>query len=235
MRSFLVCFLLATCIMQLATCPAAEARRWRVSPTMPQAASPLQQVKTGTPGYQSPGEQLLGARVDQLPNDAGKCFTSIYVAASPSARDVQVAGWFKTHRGLLRLREATHFNGMRSDNPLYLARHAQSVGNDFPCVTIQRPDGSLIAKVSGSNMPATADGLATLLARAIENCPRPRPKPEPVPTPQPTPEPAPLPDLLPDPTEPDVQPADDDAIQWAVVIGSFVLAAAGTLLYRATR
>lgn len=224
----LTILILATCTMQLATCPAEAARRWPVQPINQAAAD---EVKTGTPGYQSPAEQLLGARVTELPNDAGRCFTSVYISAQPSAREQQVAGWFAAHRGLQALAAQTHYNVMHADNPLYQVRHAKSVGDDFPCVTIQHPDGRLIAKVSGANMPATADGLATILAKRIEDC-RPRPKPTPTPTPVPQPQPV-LPDLLPDVTP---QPApEDEAVQWLVVVVLGLVAAGGTLWHKARR
>ena len=155
-------------------------------------------------------EQPAKERVIDLPEDGDAYHTTLVLATDwrtmPKQR--RLVAWFQADPRLASLRSQTHFHEYTERSPIYRARLARAVSS-VPCVMVQRSDGRVVFKASGSNLPPTSGVLADQIAASL--CPRPRPQPDVQPEPAPEPEPLPLPDVRP-------QPPAKPAFPWALLI-----------------
>jgi hypothetical protein len=143
--------------------------------------------------------------VVNLPQDQGKWYVSV-VGENTDPRYQQLVRWFQTDRDLQGLRAQTHYNEILTSTATYAERYKPNV-KGLPTVRVQDSESRVVYEASGNNLPFTAGGLYSAIAKAIiphargeRICPWNRP----CPTPGPTPEPAPAPDADPIPV-----PIDD--------------------------
>ena len=133
-----------------------------------------------------------------LPEDAEAMHVSMFVHDDWSQRPreramVALAG------NLADVQRVVHWHIYGENNPTYRSQLADKVPvTEFPVVMVQTKDGTVVAKVSGSNVPDDPKKLGRLIRRLREKRPyyllpwrRPDPKP--------SPNPAPGPDLTPVP------------------------------------
>jgi hypothetical protein len=162
---------------------------------------------------------LSEERVVSLPNDQGKWYISV-VGDSNDARYNEILGWFDNTPSLSNLRGQVHFCPVTTNTAIYTERYAPNV-KALPTVRMQKPDGTVVYEAAGNDIPMTAGGLNSALAKAVNAIRglRPvlpwrrdadnrlkkleRPQPQPQPKPDPTPEP------IDDGGTPDMEPAVD--------------------------
>lgn len=186
-------------------------------------------------------------RVVNPPNDQAKWFISV-VGEKDSAGYASVLNWFSVNDNLARLKDQVHFCQVLKGSSMYQARYARSQGEyairSFPCIRLQKPNGTVAYQVCGNAIPRSPDVLYRELGVAIQKhrdfaygaCPfgkcRPRPEPEPEPEPEPIPDPEPGP--IDDGGPPIVEPQPEDT-GVALVVGLVVvglLAGAGVGVVR---
>ncbi len=154
--------------------------------------------------------KIVTERVIDLPED-GRRWSSVFVWPKDKHADAdsrRLAAMFATTPRLQSLLAQTKTFNYTPDSEIYRERFASKAGGRVPQFWLVRPDpdnpstGTLIYKVSGSNMPASGDAMADEIAQMIRDkcgtagpCPRPNPNPNPNPSPDPN---EPIPDLRPD-------------------------------------
>ena len=100
-----------------------------------------------------------------------KLYLTLTTADPPTARDQQVAEWFRTDSRLVHFRVQTHFNWYTTANPHYRERLYKSYGSGVPIVTLQKPDGEILFHAhsgTGGRMPATSGELADMINAAVQ-------------------------------------------------------------------
>jgi hypothetical protein len=149
---------------------------------------------------------LAEERVVNLPQDAGRWYVSV-VGSPTGANYKQVLGWFNTDPGLKKLKSQVHFLPVTSDTVIYRERYQSNV-KGLPTVRMQKADGTVIYEAAGNNIPMTAAGLYSAMAKTAQSAqgifpllPWRRNMENRCPGPCPTP--------TPDPVIPPVEPPDD--------------------------
>lgn len=133
-----------------------------------------------------------GKRVAPIQDEA-KQYVTFFV---PSA-DHELVRWAQTNERLKTALKGFHFKVMTQDDPM-VSRYQIAT---YPAVTVQRADGVVVYKTSGTNVPNNPSALASYIEKC---CPWRQPAPEP------EPEPEPEPDVVPDTDPiPDTDPAPD--------------------------
>jgi len=174
-------------------------------------------------------EHLVGDRVVDLPEDGrGRgYFTTVFTSSNwrRNGRERAIVEWFHQDDRLSDLRRQIHWHHYTPGHRVW--SRFRTVVNRLPCVLVQDPDGYVIYKATGENVPLNADKLADEISRMLEKhlalrvhqqrligrwtpvrnvlraiCPK-RPSPQPAPTPSPV---CPGPDCPNEP--PDEAPAD---------------------------
>lgn len=105
-------------------------------------------------------------RVIDLPEDGNKWFTSLFLNDEwqNKPQESMVVNAFETDRRLLRLRDQTIFNTYTRSDPHYRQAFAESI-NKLPAITVQRPDGTIVYKASGSRIPRSGAAIAESIER----------------------------------------------------------------------
>lgn len=175
-------------------------------------------------GLQAGGE--VGERIVDLPEDSGTYWLSVFYRdqyQDPASR--RLAAYMASEPRLQSLAAMMRTNVYTAGHPMYEQRYSNLISGQgdsgLPAVVVQKPNGALVYKASGANIPDSAEALAEEIRESLRrsapnwdcrpydpNC-RPKPKPQPAPLP-PAPAPAPLPDIRPvDPVAP-----SEDVINW---------------------
>ncbi len=192
----------------------------------------------------SGGKEIL------LPEDGGSTFVSVFVHSNWRDRpeEARLVRWFARVPSLVQIRVRTIWHLYTPDDHTFKQTYSDAA---LPSILVQQPDGEVVYKGSGENIPNTAVGLAREieavcdLPRLFNRRPwlrvrpwkRPRPCPDCTPEPEPDPddeeevdEPDGMPDLA---TIPDTQPPEKkqgDAGFWLLLslvgVGSAVGAGA---------
>jgi len=163
----------------------------------------------------------VAERVD-LPNLEGAYWSTFVNDGSPDAQ--RIASHLATDPRLRDLVRKTRFKPRPATDPFFVEKLRPAIG-DAPVFVLQTPDGGIIYRVNGPDVPATGREMADQVVAHIAKwrsmdcpktanlCPRPRPKP-------PTPPVKPIPDVIPDQVAP---AAGFPPWLWAVVVcGGFV-------------
>lgn len=124
-----------------------------------------------------------------------------------------------------------HFRHVKTKNDPIAARYAATVGN-WPAVVYQEPDGSVIFKASGKDVPRTAQEVASVGGRC-----RPLFRPDPEPTPAPVAPVAPpvYEPTVPDTVVPDVSEPEAPAWIYIAIFAVTALVSAGIAWAREIR
>lgn len=137
---------------------------------------------------------VVSEQLPRLPEDGKAYYFTVFLcdkwAEMPACREVK--SWVETNQKLVSLKAQTHYHLYTSDDPMFI-RYKGSI-KEFPCVVLQRADGKCLYKMSGSNVPKTASGLADALIKTFPTtqgyclrgrgtCPYVKPQPAPQPAP----------------------------------------------------
>lgn len=190
-------------------------------------------AETSNGVYQDTVVESIEDRQLEYPNDASKYFTTVLVSPGDQS---QLLHWFRTHQGLYSLSKRTKFNLYDTNSAHYRKSFASSCP-EVPCVLIQQPNGQVVFKISGPNIPANPDDLYLLIANAMEvqngvwSCRPCRPRPDRVPDFDRIPAPFnPIPDSIFPMPYPDQQPASQPEFPWAFLLGICFFVAIGTVI-----
>jgi hypothetical protein len=129
------------------------------------------------------------------PEDGNRCHLTVF-GEVPVTVDI-LRSW----------RPDCHVRQFRHDDPL-AATYSPHVGK-FPAIVYQSPDGTVLAKVSGAQLPRSVDGWESMVKQQFRpfRCPVPQPQPAPAPV-----APAAIPDLV--VPVPDVPMEEPEAPIW---------------------
>jgi len=181
----------------------------------------------------SPCFGQVAERVD-LPDIAGAYWSTVVADESPDAR--RLLTHLARTPALRDLVRKTRYQSRSAADPFFVEKLRPTIG-DAPVFVLQTPDGGVIYRTNGPNIPATGQEMADQVARHVAKwremgcpkvcnlCPRPRPPKPPAP-PAPV---KPIPDVIPD----QVAPADAgfDA-KWIAAAFAAFLGGAGLSYYR---
>ncbi|MFH1302510.1 MAG: hypothetical protein ABIK07_15725 [Planctomycetota bacterium] len=105
-------------------------------------------------------------RVIDLPEDGNKWFTSLFLHDQWQSRDQDstLVNAFETDRRLVNLSNQTIFNKYTESDPHYRETFAAAIP-DLPAIAVQRPDGTIVYKASGSNIPRSGPAIADSIQR----------------------------------------------------------------------
>jgi len=198
------------------------------------APIPVEPTRASVEGEEADAEVEIGDRVVDLPEDGrGRgYFTTVFTSSNwqRNGRERAIVEWFRENGRLTDLRRQTHWHHYTPGHRIW--SRFRKVLDRLPCVVVQDPDGYVIYKATGENVPSNEDELADEIARMLTNryaqrvdqqrlvgrrTPvrnvlrvvfRNRPSPQPAPSPSPPPV-CPGPDC---PDEPPVDPASDMTI-----------------------
>lgn len=136
-----------------------------------------------------------------LPEDGGSTYVSVFVHSDWRKRpeEARLVRWFARVPSLVQIRVKTIWHLYTPDDYTFQQSYAETA---LPTVLVQQPDGEVVYKGSGENIPVTAVRLAREL-EAVCDMPRlfkrrpwlrvrpwlrPRPSPDPSPCPEPSPD-----------------------------------------------
>jgi hypothetical protein len=178
---------------------------------------------------------LVEERVINLPQDQLKWYISV-VGDGRSKEYARIVSWFDSHKGLRELKQQVHFRKVTTGTSTYRERYATNVSG-LPTVRMQQAAGEVMYEASGEDLPITADGLHSAMAKATgrlfplfpwkkkvrpvlpydrKQDARPCPGPSPCPAPEPIepPEEDPLPDFT--------QPVEPIEVETGIPVGVVV-------------
>lgn len=161
-------------------------------------------------------------RVVQLPQDQNKSYLSVF-GVDGDDRYEELKAWIASDSQLAALKSQTIYNKYPTSSVMFRQRYAQGV-QSFPCVRLQKADGTVIYEASGFGIPMSAEGLYNGMAegcRKHRHC-QPCPQPTPPVTPAPV-TPAPAPFVKPQP----VVHEFPTAVVWLALIAGGVLLGGG--------
>lgn len=119
------------------------------------------------------GVMYQSSRVVALPAEQNKPYcTVIGNPADPQYR--QLCAWFDQNPSLADLKAKSHFHTLDSTSMMFRTRYAASV-DQLPCVRIQKSDGTVLAQISGSNIPLTSDAMVNCLNATLRRGVQPSP------------------------------------------------------------
>ncbi len=165
----------------------------------------------------SGGKEIL------LPEDGGSTYVSVFVHSDWRERpeEARLVRWFARTPSLVQIRVRTIWHLYTPDDHTFKQTYSDAA---LPSILVQQPDGEVVYKGSGENIPATAAGLTRELEAVCDlprlfnrrpwlrlrpwkrprPCPDCTPKPEPAPDDEEVDDPDGMPDLasIPDTQEP---------------------------------
>lgn len=105
-------------------------------------------------------------RVIDLPEDGNKWFTSLFLHDSwqNSPQESMLVNAFGTDQRLVTLSNQTIFNTYTESDPHYRETFSEAIP-DLPAIAVQRPDGTVVYKASGSNIPRSGPAIADSIQR----------------------------------------------------------------------
>lgn len=105
-------------------------------------------------------------RVINLPEDGDKWFTSLFLHDSwqQDARESQIVQAFETDQRLVGLKKQTIFNQYTESDPHYRETFSEAIPV-LPAIAVQRPDGTVVYKASGPNVPRSGPAIADSIQR----------------------------------------------------------------------
>lgn len=105
-------------------------------------------------------------RVIDLPEDGNKWFTSLFLHDSwqQDTRETMIVNAFETDQRLVTLKDQTIFNRYTESDPHYQETFSEAIP-DLPAIAVQRPDGTVVYKASGSNIPQSGPAIADSIQR----------------------------------------------------------------------
>lgn len=160
------------------------------------------------------------SRIIELPADQGVWWTTaVFDSPTPTSQGSrQLSALLSTPR-LQSLIAQTKYTKYTPNDLMYQQRFSRYYGNVTPQLIIQEPNGQVVYKATGDQIPADPDVLADDIQLAISNC-RPKPTPTPSPAPvQPQPQPNSIPDISPNNTTPNnTTPHSSDTPFWLFLI-----------------
>jgi len=169
------------------------------------------------PLIQNQSSTFYKSRIIELPADQGVWWTTaVFDSPTPTSQGSrQLSALLSTPR-LQSLIAQTKYTKYTPSDLMYQQRFSRYYGNVTPQLIIQEPNGQVVYKATGDQIPSDPDVLADDIQLAISNC---RPKPTPV-TPQPSPAPQPvvpnqIPDISPNNTN---VPTSSDTPFWLFLI-----------------
>lgn len=164
-----------------------------------QAASRAQAGDTETQMQSSVSHIAMTARdrVTVLPEDGEAYYISIFTTTNwkTNPQERELVNMMVADPKVSSYTSQMHYTHYVASDAMYRARLKTYVGDTLPSVVVQRADGAVIYKASGSHVPSNANAMASQLSSIkFKPCPKPDPKPNPQPQPQPQPQPATIPD-----------------------------------------
>lgn len=169
-------------------------------------------------------------RVIDLPEDAGAWHTTVITNDPPSAKDLQLVGWFDSDPQLANLKRQTHWHWYSPKSSVY-ERYANVTATGLPVILVQDQTGKTVYKASGANAPNApwplVKGIVECVRAHCPHCPRPKPTPAPVVPPVPVVPDVGPPHIIPDVVGPnDNTPGEikDDTIPVTIAAGLIALA-----------
>ncbi len=191
-------------------------------------------------GVINDSESMIGDAIEGIeqqvltyPEDASQHFTTVLLPGKGRA-DHPVWQMFRTDPKLVELARKTKFNVYHEDSTIFRERFA-TISPDLPAVLVQTPQGHVVYKKSGSNLPTSAGALYRDISQTMEvrgsawSCRpcQPKPRPDIRPTPAPF-NPLPYAPLYPFPdTDFDEPPANDDSfpagLMWSLILAVVVV------------
>lgn len=193
-------------------------------------------------------------RVIELPED-GQVWATIVCTSDDwrtNQKERSVVSWFASDPRLAGLAAQTKFYHLTASNVIFKHKFASVVNGQFPCVIVQRYDGTKAYKVSGKNMPSRANDLADAIGatlkkgipvqtappnyRLVSNTQhgrilRPKPCPQPEVTPQPAQPAQPTTVVVDTPHVPDDVADEPEKPHWGGIVLLAGLGAVGVILY----
>jgi hypothetical protein len=197
-------------------------------------AAPCAYAVTQDNSIDAKAEQAVQSEVT-LPEDGATWHTVLFTSHDwrKNPKEREFVSWFETNPQLKKLTSQTKTHHLTPARLIYHWKWDRVVHNEFPCVIVEKCNGQKVYKISGKNVPNSADELAAAISNKLKNCPdgdcgagrifdriRPRPNPGPCPAVSAVTAPIPIPSAPPvmDDVPDDAEETSEPAVHWGLVV-----------------
>lgn len=105
-------------------------------------------------------------RVIDLPEDGEMWFTSLFLHDDwqRDNQETMIVNAFQSEPRLVKLKSQTIYNTYTESDPHYQQTFSEAI-TQLPAITVQRPDGTIVYKASGRNVPRSGNAIANSIER----------------------------------------------------------------------